>query len=218
MTTKKRRNGIFSVTMFHVETISIAQNFRSVYSAMIKNEKAFELSQWYREAHEICAVLSEHYKIPFEVVAGVMAVTSPQTNVTRNINLTTRLCASYRAGKLHTDDFKYIPAFIEKAIKMLESGKVFPHLRGDKVVSFYNNIIGNVDCVTLDVHMLNIAINGLSCTLDSNRMDYKVTGNAYTMIADILRLVSSEVGLKPSELQALLWTYCARNNQYFNGK
>lgn len=214
----KRKNGGFSVNMTHVESVDMLGNFRSVYAVMATHEKATTLSQWYSEAKEICVLLSEHYKIDYRLVAAVMAVTSPQGNVTRNINLTTRFCASYRAGKLRTDDFAYIPAFTEKAIKILETGNVFPYLKGDKVISFYNNIIGNEDSVTLDVHMLNIAINGTECTLESNRYDYSVTGKAYAEIAGILRQVATEVNLYPCEFQALLWVYCARKNQYFSGK
>jgi hypothetical protein len=79
-------------------------------------------------------------------------------------------------------------------------------LGGSKVRSFYNNIRfpDNTDDVTIDTHMIRV----LTGRMDIGMHDVGKWGRnpyVYKMMADSVREVAAEVGMKPHELQAALW-------------
>ncbi len=128
---------------------------------------------WYGRAHELATAWSGAFGQPVRVVAGVLAITSPQTSWTRNrldahtilvaehqhpevpvaILADRLLDASYAGGSLLTQPKR----IIEAALHMLRTHDVSSYLgRGPKVRSFYSNIldpVGSTD-VTVDTHMI----------------------------------------------------------------
>ena len=169
---------------------------------------------WYTDMHNICIEIAEFYNLPVKLVVGLMAVLSPQTGVTGNVNAVIRVIESYRRG-LHCENATIAgyPANKRKAFAMLKTSEVFPHLSGDKVVPFYNNILNydSPEYVTIDRHAIVLALYGYTGKASGS---LKIDSVAYNLIADVYRQVAAEFGYLPSALQAITWTLQAAKNQF----
>lgn len=128
---------------------------------------------WYGRAHELATGWGGAYNLPTSVVAGVVAITSPQTSWTRNRQdahtilearrqypdvaapiLADRLMdASHNGGSLLTQPRRVIT----NALRMVDTLDAPSSLgSGPKVRSFYSNIIDPLwsTDVTVDTHMV----------------------------------------------------------------
>lgn len=128
---------------------------------------------WYGRAHELATAWAGTFALPVRVVAGVLAITSPQTSWTRNrqdahtilvaecqhwsvptpILAERILDAQHNGGALTTQPRRVL----ENALQMIRTFNVAEYLgKGPKVRSFYSNIldpVGSTD-VTVDTHMI----------------------------------------------------------------
>lgn len=133
---------------------------------------------WYGRAHELCTAWAGAYNLPVRVVAGVLAVTSPQTSWTRNrldahtiivaehehsdvpipLLADRLLDAQHNGGALLTQPKRIIIA----ALSMLRYWDVPDYLgNGPKVRSFYDNIRDPETSmsVTVDTHMIRALLD-----------------------------------------------------------
>lgn len=151
-----------------------------------------EDGDWYGRAHELATAWAGAFNLPVHVVAGVLAITSPQTSWTRNrqdahVILTAEhqypvvstpilaeriLDARHNGGALTVQPRRVL----ENALQMIRTFNVDAYLgKGPKVRSFYSNIVdpvGSTD-VTVDTHMLRAMLGDPE--LDASGPTYKAT-------------------------------------------
>ena len=189
------------------------RNLLKSYVTSAKRNK-LHTAQWYREMHDICAEIADFYKLPLNLVVGIMAVVSPQQNVTSNVNACVKAIGAYRNGA-HCENTSIggYPANKRKAFAMMESGEVFPHLSGDKVVPFYQNIMhyNSPEYVTIDRHAIHLFLYGYNGKCSGA---LRIDSVSYNLIASVYNDVAAMLGYLPSEFQALTWTIQASANQY----
>jgi len=156
--------------------------------------------------------LIKKYKHDYKLIAGLLASTSPQYNIKRNIRVTLEIYNAYKDKKQY---------FINDAVKdkkyfMYAYGIMLCHynnvirtlkhdisntrkklvLSGQKVDSFYNNLIGNYNRVTIDTWMLRYFKHSKSWV---NKTDYKYYSKAIIKYA-------KKIKLNPAQAQAIIWT------------
>jgi hypothetical protein len=94
--------------------------------------------------------------------------------------------------------------FAERAAAILNGARPLDVLGGYKVRSFYRNITGDTEAVTVDVWAHRAALGDI--TLHANRSSSLLrNGKRYRAIANAYRQVAPDYGLRPSEFQAATW-------------
>lgn len=162
---------------------------------------------WYRSTRSL---LIKKYGKDYRLFAGLLASTSPRFQVKRNYETSLKIYNDYKvnaseflASAIADPDsfrkyYKLLPAHYNNIIRTLShnfTGSKKLQLSGLKVNSFYNNIIGNYNFVTIDIWMLRYFKHPKN-TLGVR--DYR----RYTRI---IQKLSKRLGLLPAELQAVLW-------------
>lgn len=98
-----------------------------------------------------------------------------------------------------------------KGLDLMRGANVDDTLPGVKVRSFTNNIMDPSDNrdVTIDIHMVQGAARDPAVVNDSGVMSspsYKTASiGAYPYIADVVRRVADDYGVRPNQAQALIW-------------
>lgn len=152
-------------------------------------------ANWYQEAHSICLDLSDKYNTPLDVVVGIVAVLSPQLDWEWNIPAAISVLSGHGPSRA-------LGANMQKAKRMLQTNAVFPHLSGQKVECFYENILRPLDntVVTLDRWAVRAAIDNLTW---SNGL----TPKRHALLTAAYREAAKITGLLPHEIQADVWQY-----------
>jgi len=170
--------------------------------------------EWYDRAKREAKGISKELGLPIATVVGVMAALSPNNRWERNVKDTYVMCKAFVEG-YDIEDFKVSTynAMKQKAWSILEDrlsvdGDILSRLNGQKIRSFYSNIIG-LDEVTVDGHALNIA-RGYREGLTSDKTNigkklYKELQEAYVKAA-------KRAGVAPHEMQAITWTVWKREH------
>jgi hypothetical protein len=177
-------------------------NLYKLYQQATEDERN-EGREWYTRAHEYALSLSERYNITLWQAAGVLAALSPGCNWERNKRDAEEVIAAY---KRH-DPLPLVGSYGRKNVRkcelILRGRPVMSVLGGDKVISFYHNILDPLSpqFVTIDRHAYD-ALQG-SRTPEDKRFDikhkrYRDAESAYTSVAASLDLL-------PSQLQAIVW-------------
>lgn len=164
-------------------------------------EKFRDQKDWYRDIHNY---IFTEYSNP-HLFCGLLAATSPKNMITANWRITVILY-----DKIMNDDsinyFEY-RGYLMKCHRMnidrLLNGE---QMHGPKVRAFFCNLIGDYDAVTIDGWMLKFF-----------KFDGWITKNRYAKFADRVKKQAKKHGLKPAELQAILWSY-ERSKAGFNPK
>ena len=156
---------------------------------------------WYRRARETAETLSAGTPFTVEQTAAVIAALSPRNGWLENVAGASDMV---NAASWHREQptVAGLPINRDKAWRILQSS-TDPEaiLGGNKVCSFYRNIMGDEDAVTIDVWGLRLL--GLD-----NR---SLTRRQYERIADAYRQVAVSVGHSPRDVQAATWTYYRRH-------
>jgi hypothetical protein len=153
---------------------------------------------WYWDAHHICKRIAKHTRLPLYKVVGVMAALSPRNKWARNISDCAEICKTPKRKRKHVKTCCY-SAMKRKAIKVLDAEspeEVYKILNGTKIQSFYSNILKpwKSDTVTVDVW----AMRSVGLDKAPNKTEYKQVSDAYKQVAN-------KRGIKPHELQAIIW-------------
>ena len=144
---------------------------------------------WYRAAGHEATVLSRTNGISREAAAGIIAAISPRLSWGLNVRNARTIAAGQGARGV-------LGANVAKAERIRAGESPLGVLGGDKVRSFYANICGDLQEVTVDVWALRAA--GLPG-------DTRMTPKVYRTVADAYRTVAAEYGLQPAEAQAAAW-------------
>jgi len=151
---------------------------------------------WYQREYRWVANLAEDTGYNHEQVAAIAAVLSPRTRWDRAKSLT--VLAVY--GNDITG--MALGRSVRKVEMILAGVDPAQVVSGPKVTSFWHNLCGDLDWVTIDTHAFTQA---------SGR-DYNDGGahfldrwGVYGTYSEAFRTVAREVGLLPAEFQAALW-------------
>tara|TARA_A100001015_G_scaffold292674_1_gene368285 strand:- start:2642 stop:3232 length:591 start_codon:yes stop_codon:yes gene_type:complete len=162
---------------------------------------------WYVNALADCKKIANDLDLPIHIVIGVVSALSPNNKWERNIVNAKDLCTAFINGN-DMDSIKVSTyhKMKQKAWSILEKMPSYEEtitiLNGKKIVSFFRNINGDEQDITIDGHARNIYYNdrqGLT-TPNTNiaKTEYKDIQKAY------LR-ASKKLGIKAYELQAITW-------------
>jgi hypothetical protein len=159
---------------------------------------------WYSDAKFKCSTIATTYGVSTELVASVVSALSPRNRWSRNIvdadNVVShvfqrtplRPCATYGAN-------------VRKAIKLcnesLSNEQRLKLLNGEKIKSFFLNIIGDDSRVTVDSWIM-LAYAG---KYKETKKRKALTLTLYRKIEKDIKIVAKETGIKPYELQAIVW-------------
>lgn len=181
------------------------ENILAIYRLANPDEVKHGMT-WYHQARCECQKIADQQKMPLHIVVGVVAALSPNNKWDRNITNAADLIAAYMAGD-HMESVKVSTyhKMKEKAWGILEmmpdqhETKVL--LNGQKIVSFYGNIMGDDGC-TIDGHARNIAYGErVGLTDDKTNIGKK----EYAVLQDMYRQAASQCDIKAYEMQAITW-------------
>lgn len=175
------------------------KNLSIAYSKINQTTKDAGLS-WYTSANLFCRDVSADYGIPLDKVCGVLSALSPGTGYDTNKKDCINLIKQFQGN----GSFKFTtyPANVRKALSILKSNDspitFFSRKTGAKTHSFYCNILNpfNSDTVTIDRHAYLIATGDVYTNLHLNQ--YEAIESHYIKEAN-------KIGIRPLELQAVLW-------------
>lgn len=216
----KKSNVTISLSNSDVEEIASigTQYIKEVYNFATSEEKNH---QWYTEAYQFCEKLSEEYNFPIETIAKMVATLSPmqrwETNQKFAIKCLDVFTSFFPILQEIADEntplhdlfdmtyFPYVHMFSAQSTKAYQILFGYETELGQKVESFYNNIMLNNNYVTVDSLASSIVLG-----LYNHPSNYKPKDKAYTVMADLYREAAIEIGIEPSHLQAVTWCVCRR--------
>ena len=168
------------------------------YDAATDAERA-DGANWYPIAHSLAEELADSKRTLYHT-AGVIAALSPQVQWPVNARSAAAMVRAARSRKGQPKVSGY-PANRAKAWAMARGSAPHSVLGGDKVISFFANILGDHDAVTIDVWAYRAATGK-----DGNQPD----GKRYAALADDYRTAAAARGVVPSTLQAVVWLQVKR--------
>lgn len=162
--------------------------------------------RWYRDAHRHLSSLATA-QIPVRRIAGAAALLSPMTPWSRNLNGAQALTSAIRQQfprewiEIRASRHTVYNKNARKAVAFI-LGET-DEINGPKVRSFYRNLLGIFEHVTVDSWMYKIVgCFGLS--------SQSPTDNARRAISTAVKMCASRWDVKPAEAQAIIWV-TARN-------
>lgn len=169
-------------------------------------------TEWYDDAKAQAQAVSDQHGVSLHVVVGVIAALSPNNKWDRNLKDASNMIAVFlRGDPIDVCKPCTYTKMRDKAWSILEQmpeddDGVMTILNGQKIVSFFCNIMGHDNC-TIDGHAYNIA-KGKRVTLTNNetgmgKAEYQRMQTAYYRAA-------KRIGLKVYELQAITWVVWKR--------
>ena len=183
----------------NVNTVTMARNILDVYGIVGDNT-----AQWYElrnlEISEVCY----QQNIPLDVGCAVFAVLSPSLRWERNFSEGKRLISDHNEGIMR--NYTAYGQNVLKAWRILDGEGILSVLGGNKVISFYHNLMLVSKMVTVDRHAINIALNGMNSGISGS---YTTTAKSYELFVSSYVLAASYTSLLPYQLQAAVWSFCA---------
>lgn len=169
------------------------------------DEEIAQGKRWYKNANEICEDISNIYRVPTTIAAGVISALSPRNKWDKNIKDAYSVFAAINEG-LQPEEIK-VSTFHTNKFKAFEIAKGNKSITWDsqKTFSFVRNV-GELDenFVTVDVWHLRACFKKLIPSQAIGRI-------AYDQIVKLTSKKALKLGLKPYEYQAIVWVSC-RNN------
>jgi hypothetical protein len=164
---------------------------------------------WYSVARSEVASLAERYRVSSAVAAGVVAVLSPMVRWERNLVEAERVLKRRTAGHDYTQDgHSAFPRNVRKAYDIVDLGRAEGVVSGRKVSNFFRLLCSPCDALVLDSIAILAAVG-----IDPNPLvtsdDAKLYfGRKRTLdtIERAYRAVAEEQGLRPDQVQAIVWT------------
>lgn len=167
---------------------------------------------WYPNALDACSIIAEDHMLPLETVVGIVSVISPSIMWGGNISVPEKLIDLWDRKVPASDwvGFGIYPANLCKVEQILDGD--LSAVKGNKVVSFYRNIMGSWLDVTIDRWSIRVA-------MDQPKLGPKMITpsgkKVYNELAEAYRDAAKLVGVTAPEIQAVTWTVF-RN--LYNGK
>ena len=159
-------------------------------------------SGFYQRHHREIKAGASELDVDVDLYAKTVSILSPYNTWENNIADAHRLlfALKYEPEQLDRLTFTTFRANVDKAIAVFRGEK---ELTGGqtamKTFGFYRNLMLDPEHVTIDRHMLKLV------DLEKDYGIKSLTARAYHDIADHFRFVAKKHGIKPFELQAILW-------------
>lgn len=159
-------------------------------------------ARWYDEAGDLASSLA-HLAGSREHAAAVISHLSPRTPWSRNVFAATALLTG---GAREAREYGAMSSNVERAEASLEFADPIDSFgpSAPKTRSFYLNIVGDREAVTVDVWALRVA------GIEDDRTVKRV--GAYDAMAHAYRLAAGRRGVDPATMQAVTWIV-ARNGR-----
>lgn len=172
---------------------------------------------WYAQARRVSADIARAHGVSVACAAGVVAAKSPRCRWDTNVVLAERIVAAAvrgdaacpRSGLTDTSATAWRIAQGEAPLSALgtvsATGRV---ISGHKVRSFYLNIMGDTDAVTVDMWAYAVATGDWQTHAQTGqRIPGEATMSAgdYVRIAEAYRRAARILGVTPRECQAACW-------------
>lgn len=157
--------------------------------------------EWYRKARAEGRALGR----TLHCGVGVIAALSPMQAWDVNIDLANRLAELHAAGEPMPTSGYGFRANAAKAWAILDGARPLDILGGDKVRSFYRNMLGCSHSVTVDRWAVRIALGDPS-------HNGKVPNGEYEPMAQAFRNVAARLGITAQHLQAATWIWIRREH------
>ena len=186
------------------------ENIVAIYKQATPEEKRDGII-WYAQALSACMRISEDTSVPLHIVTGVVAALSPNNKWDRNIQNARELIEAFISGEdIDSVKVSTYHAMKSKAWGILEAipdhDGVIVLLNGQKIVSFYRNIMGDDTC-TVDGHARNIYYGERVGLTDDKtnigKKEYAEIQAAYVKAGKKVRFNGR--ALKAFEMQAVTW-------------
>ena len=142
---------------------------------------------WYAKSYE---AIKQLHGDDADLYAQCLAATSPMSELKSNVSLANKAFSQIKAGRP-------ITGFIGGHKKNLERIARREPIQGQKVVSFYKNLIGDSSAITIDRWMMRHY---------GYEYDHQPTKKEYAEISARLSEEAAEQGMTNSDYQARLWT------------
>lgn len=198
--------------------LNTTKHILDVYNYATQDEKNFD---WYKQANQFAKDLSEKYNISFDKVVKVIAILSPMQRWETNKKMAEKCLDVFVSfypimleltethnlplGELvQMTNFPMVQTFTHNSQNAYKVLFDFPIELGEKVNSFYNNILMDKNYVTVDSLATAIAI-GLY-----NHPGSFMPKHMYNDIAKLYVDAANQLGILPSQLQAITWSVCRR--------
>lgn len=155
---------------------------------------------WYDQAHSFSKELSIKHDVKIQVVAGLIAATSPMKSWPLNKKMVEDFLQGTPIGHLgnQVQKCKLIMELKDLQMSDLElDNKIIHILRGKKTSSFYHNIMypKKSNRVTIDVHIWNALNPGWN----------HLTEKRYDLLEQSIKQKAKELKLPVAALQASIW-------------
>lgn len=146
---------------------------------------------WYPGAETVIADLSREFQLGRPRVAAIVAVLSPQQRWRKNIEGARHVLRgeAWRATGYGANR--------SKASAILAGAPLLESIGGQKVGSFWANLIGSRTAVTVDVWAQRAALG--------RNHAHQPRANRYARLADAYRASAALAGETPREFQAIVW-------------
>ena len=152
--------------------------------------------RWYWAMNAFALGLSRRYNVSITLAANVIAVISPRLSVEKNM--------AYAELLFATGDAPIMGVPKRAALALIGGADWFDVVKnGPKITSFAHNIANPADsrAVTIDRHIYDWLTGS---TNDAERKPLSRKG-AYEAAADTFRAAADHIGVRPHELQAVVW-------------
>lgn len=177
-------------------TLRYYNRLKSLYARVTPAQKILGAT-WYARCEERIRAESREAQVPFLRGCAMFAALSPNCSFGTNLNAFKRLMAHAKGDALRMDGVGagMLPRSVERATKILHGTR--RKVSGPKVGNFYLNLTGDYSVVTVDRHMWQ-AVEDLSPCKSLGRP-------CRASIARATKMIATETGFEPAEMQAILW-------------
>lgn len=182
----------------------IARNLLHVYQSASPSEISEGLN-WYTSAHSYATCLASKYNVSVPATCGIIAALSPGRNWELNLQDADTFLTEWTNGRRDCD-LPLVGTYgwrnIVKASKIASGQDPLDVLGGDKVRSFYQNLLDPSDPspICIDRHAASAA--ELTKLPDS----FAIRGSRYSRYAKHYSHCAGRLSIIPSQLQAIVWT------------
>jgi hypothetical protein len=186
--------------------MSAVRNILKVYRQALPSEVETG-TRWYADAQSAAKSISDVHGVPLRISVGVISALSPNNKWVRNIRDAERMVSVFCwGGSVETCNPSTYKSMRDKAWSVLETmpksdDGVMQILNGQKIVSFFQNIMGHDTC-TIDGHAINIAKGKRDGLTEPST---SVSKSGYKELQEAYLKAGKRVGLKAYEIQAITW-------------
>jgi hypothetical protein len=184
-----------------MKTLTIRQQTNRInkYMSVATSEEYKKGLNWYKDARELCLILSAKYGNTLIQVAQVISVLSPQkkwaTNKKEVVSLYSEVFDRLKPNFSYFATKKQI-----EECKQIMKGEFSIPPKRIKTYSFADNIANSASSeVTIDRHALRVAYDDKTSSID------KVTLKQYREARESYRFIANQYGLEAYEVQAITW-------------